>query len=219
MDSPLSYYSNKRQEVTQLLPPIFDNSRILEIGCGVGNFRSNIPQQCEYWGIEPAAAAASVAATKISKVIVGTYREVYESIPNSFFDCVICCDVIEHMDDHDWFFQSIKEKMKKDAVIVASIPNVRFVTNIYNLLVLRDWKYVDSGILDRTHLRFFTEKSLKRSLKENGYSISEFQGIHGREIYTGTLKDIAISVGAKIACCIIGWDSNFPQFAFRATPC
>ncbi len=48
--------------------------------------------------------------------------------------------------------------------MVGSVPNVRYFKNLFDLLVLRDWDYKDSGVLDRTHLRYFTLKSLRRSL-------------------------------------------------------
>ncbi len=66
--------------------------------------------------------------------------------------------------------------MVPGGVLVASVPNVRSWSNILELLVHKDWKYKDSGILDKTHLRFFTLKSFRRFLQENGQEILLLEG-------------------------------------------
>ena len=159
-----------------LLPQQY--SKVLEIGCGEGVFRQNLSQDSEFWGVEPDRASAKVAAKKIETVLIGTYEEMYDDIPNDYFDLVICNDVIEHLVDHDVFFQSIKKKLTKDGCLVASIPNVRYIKNLNELLVKKDWEYKSDGILDRTHLRFFTEKSLRRTIIDNGFVVDKFMGIN-----------------------------------------
>lgn len=100
------------------------------------------------------------ASNKLDKVLIGTYLEMYDKIPDDYFDLVICNDVIEHMIDTDIFFQTIKKKLKKDAYLIASIPNVRYMLNLFELLVQKDWEYKDAGIFDNTQRRFFTKKVL-----------------------------------------------------------
>ena len=58
------------------------------------------------------------------------------------------------------------------------MPNVRYYRNLFNVVVARDWEYEDAGILDRTHLRFFTFKSLYRTLDQAGFQIRKFEGIN-----------------------------------------
>jgi SAM-dependent methyltransferase len=106
------------------------------------------------------------------------YDNISGLIPDNYFDLVICNDVIEHMPDHESFLSSIKTKIKDDGCLIGSIPNVRFYKNLIRLMVFRDWKYEDSGTLDRTHMRFFTEKSIKRTLDDIGYTIDFFKGIN-----------------------------------------
>jgi hypothetical protein len=62
--------------------------------------------------------------------------------------------------------------------VVASIPNVRYLENIWNLLILKDWKYTEYGILDRTHLRFFTLQSIRVIFENLGYHIERIEGIN-----------------------------------------
>jgi len=206
MNSTSSYYKSFREEVIPLLPPKY--SRVLEIGCGEGNFRSNLKLDNIYWGIEPIAEAAEVAKTKLDEVLVGTYEEKINEIPDNFFDLIICNDVIEHMVDHDAFLASIKSKMKTNASLISSVPNVRFIRNLTELLLKKDWQYKDRGILDRTHLRFFTEKSLKRCIKDNGYQIEQFIG----------LCPIRNSILKQIIFLIFGNDLRYLQFGIHIIP-
>ena len=124
------------------------------------------------------ASVSTVSEKQGNKVLIGTYREVLKQLPKDYFDLVICNDVIEYMVDHTEFLQSIKKNLKKEAYLVGSIPNVRYINNLFELLIKKDWEYNNAGILDYTHLRFFTEKSLKRTIKENGFVLKQFQGIN-----------------------------------------
>ena len=82
---------------------------------------------------------------------------------------MVCNDVIEHMADHDRFLRQIRGHIAPGGVLIGSVPNMRHYRALFELLVLRDWDYRDSGVLDRTHLRFFTARSLRRSLTRAGF--------------------------------------------------
>lgn len=204
-----------RSEVAVFLPSDTSEMRILEIGCGAGNFKSNIVGCQEYWGVEPFEAVAKIASEKLDKVLVGTFKDVYDTLPNNYFDCVICADVIEHMDDEEWFFKNIKLKMKDKSIIVGSIPNVRHVGVLLKLLIWRDWQYSDIGILDKTHLRFFTEKSLKRAFVSNEYTIQEFYGINSVTLKFDSMRVFFKSFGMIFFTYLLGSDTKFLQFGFR----
>ena len=210
-NTPKNYYNANRKELTQLLPHKY--SKVLEIGCAEGDFRANLTQNNEYWGVEPALSAAKIAEEKVSQVLVGTYDEVIEKIPNNYFDLVICNDVIEHMSNHDAFLQSIKSKIVINGCLIASIPNVRHVSNLFKILIQKDWQYQDSGILDRTHLRFFTEKSLKHTLVKNDYFIEEFIGLN-----TFTHSSIFVRIISVLTALILGQDIKYLQFGIRIRP-
>ena len=173
------YYQSDRAEIARLLPQHY--KRVLEIGCGEANFSRHLNSNCEIWGVEPNPQAAKIAVTKLSKVLVGRYDEIIGQLPKNYFDLIICNDVIEHMADHDWFFDSILQNMTPDAILVGSIPNVRHIRTLFELIVKKDWRYVDRLTLDRTHLRFFTEKSLRRTLNEHGFIIEELVGLNGTQ--------------------------------------
>ncbi len=211
MNDAVNYYQNYRNEMQPLLPEKY--SRVLEIGCGEGYFRSNLKLEHEYWGVEPTAEVAHRATERLDKVLIGTYEEVANHIPSAYFDLVICNDVIEHMTDHDRFLQAIKSKIKPGGCLVASIPNVRHILNLFEVLVKKDWQYKNAGILDRTHFRFFTKKSLERIIIDNGYQADQFMGING---YRG--ESFILRLFSYFVILGLGQDTRFLQFGIRIRP-
>ena len=175
-----TYYQNTRPEVYELVPK--SAKRVLEIGCAAGCFRLNFPEQVEYWGVEPVRAAAEQARQKNIKVLCGTYDDVCSQIPDGYFDVIVCNDVIEHVLFPEAFLVSLKGKLATNGVLVGSIPNVRFWGNLINMLIRRDWKYEESGVLDKTHLRFFTGKSFRRLMNKVGYKLELMKGIESRRM-------------------------------------
>jgi 2-polyprenyl-3-methyl-5-hydroxy-6-metoxy-1,4-benzoquinol methylase len=153
--------------------------RVLEVGCGEGGFSASIQGAVEKWGIEPNAAAAGVAATRLDRVLTGRFDDVAADLPRGYFDLVVCNDVIEHMDDHDRFLRTIQGYMAADGVLVGSVPNMRNYKILFDLLFLKDWRYQDSGIMDRTHLRWFTGNALRRSIQDAGFRIEVLRGMNG----------------------------------------
>jgi 2-polyprenyl-3-methyl-5-hydroxy-6-metoxy-1,4-benzoquinol methylase len=215
----MSYYGHSREEMLSLLPQ--NRRRILEIGCGEGLFSGQISGAEEKWGVEPAEAAASAAKGRLTHVINKLFEEAKHDLPEQYFDLVICNDVIEHMTNHDKFLNDIKEYIAPGGVIVGSIPNVRYHRNLFNVLFAKDWEYTDCGILDRTHFRFFTEKSLRRSLSSAGFVIEELRGINGGIEFGLSKWKLAYSAFAVLSIVLsFGYFSDIKhlQFAFRARP-
>lgn len=213
------YYTTKRPDMMTLIRE--KPTRVLEVGCGAGGFSAQL--EAETWGIEPFADAAEEASRVLSKVLAGTYEQVESNLPDRYFDLVVCNDVIEHMPDHDRFLKAVKQKMAPGATLIGSLPNILHLTAVVKLMLLKDWPYSESGILDRTHLRFFTKKSIRRTLEENGYAIEALKG-SGSIIRNGILfARPAVSLAGRVAACAtialsIGyyWETQYPQFIFRS---
>lgn len=210
------YFAQSRPEVARFLPAACKN--VLEIGCGQGRFAKHLSVRQSYWGVEPDPEAARVARTTLNHVIDGTFDSAYSSLPSGFFDLVICNDVIEHMPDHERFFDDIRTRMTRDGVIVGSIPNVRFLPHLIELVLHKDWDYGDAGILDRTHLRFFTARSFLRTVQDHGFAVEAFAGINsitagptllGRLRWRTTLGALQL---LTLRC---QGDARFMQFGFR----
>ncbi len=204
------YTENRRPELIEFLPKQYQT--VLEVGCGSGGFKNSLNQNIELWGIEPSKSASEQAKLKGYKVFTGFYDDVEKQCPDAYFDLIICNDVIEHMIDHEKFLIDIKKKMKPDALMVGSIPNIRYFYEFFNLVIRKDWEYQESGVLDKTHLRFFTEKSLKRTFLNSGYTIEKFAGINGIEC-SFTRKDVIKYLLFNFSFGLFE-DTKFQQFAF-----
>ena len=204
-----SYYQHKRSEMSLFLPDQY--SKVLEIGCGQGVFRSNLNStiEHEYWGIEMDSNTAALAEATLDKVLVGTFDDVSRHIPDNYFDLIICNDVLEHMEHHVAFLNDIKSKLSKNGNLVLSIPNVRYISNLCELVFQKDWRYRDSGILDSTHLRFFTKKSLTKVLIESGWTINKMKGINRYGHHRIGHKLLLSYVGQFI----FGFDTAYLQYA------
>ena len=203
-----SYYQNRRPEIYGMIPE--KAQKVLEIGCAAGGFRLNFPDQVEYWGVEPVREAAEQARQRNIKVLCGTYDEVREQLPAAYFDVVVCNDVIEHVPDPEAFLASLKGKLAPNGILVGSIPNVRFWGNLINLLVRRDWKYEESGVLDRTHLRFFTAKSFRRLMHGTGFELVKMAGIESKR-----MKVLKVLFSPFLL--LAGFDICDMQLMFKAT--
>jgi len=162
------YYSAYRHDMLKFIDwPV---STILEVGCGEGNFASNFPN-AEYWGVEPVTKHAESAAAKHLKIFNGTYESVSDKIPCGYFDLIACNDVIEHMIDPIGFLKDAKYKLKPNGKLIASIPNIRHITVLYKLLFNGEFDYEQSGLMDYTHLHFFTPKSFSKMARKCGWQI------------------------------------------------
>ena len=108
--------------------------------------------------------------------------------------------------------------MKYNSFIVGSIPNVRHVSVLLMMLIRKDWKYTDTGILDKTHLRFFTEESLKRVFVSSEYIVEKIYGINQVKLNSDNLKTFFKSFLIIFMTYLFGRDSRFLQFGFRIKP-
>lgn len=178
MKEIFNYYCFNRPEVAAYIPG--STKTILDIGCGRGNFLKLIKEQtgAETWGIELVPEIAEKAKGQVDNILTGKVEEQIDSIPNGYFDCITFNDVLEHLLEPTEVLKLLKPKLGTNGIIVASIPNVRFISNLYELLIKKDWEYKAAGILDSTHFRFFTQKSMKRMFETAGYQIIKIEGIN-----------------------------------------
>ena len=178
MNKQSEYYSSIRSEVQDRVKK---NSKfILDVGCGSGVMGYSLKSQlaAEVWGIEIVESAGLEAIEKLDNVFIGPVEECYEKLPNSYFDTMIFADVLEHLVDPYSLLKNIVGKLKDDGEIVASIPNINYWGVILSLL-MGDFRYSDQGILDRTHLRFFTRSSIYEMFADSGLHIIEINAVHG----------------------------------------
>ena len=124
------------------------------------------------------------------------------------------------MQDHDKFFGSVAKYLAPGGVLVGSIPNVRYYNNMFQMLLEKDWHYTDSGILDRTHMRYFTEKSLKACMAKHGFTLNKFEGLKVSPNMGDNRAKIYYLFSRFLVAATLGYfsDIQYLQFAFQASP-
>lgn len=209
-DKPGGYYDSVREDMLKYIPR--DVKKTLEFGCGSGGFSGLVKDKfgAEVWAVEIDEQSAKTAAQKLDKVINCDAHEAIDKLPDDYFDCIIFFDILEHLVDPYGLLCVLKTKLTKEGVIVASIPNIRYYRSFVKLVVHGDWDYKDHGILDKTHLRFFTYKSIVKLFNELAFEISEIEGIHPTSSRTFKLLNMLL-LGA------IG-DIRYKHFAVVAKP-
>lgn len=177
-NKPTGYYDNLREEMIAFLPS--SAKTILDVGCGNGAFALVLKDmtQAETWGIEYVDREAVVAATKLDKVFSGPCENYIDELPDNYFDAIFFNDVLEHLVDPYMVLDKIKHKLKAKGVVISSIPNVRYHRTFIRAVLNKDWKYEDYGTMDRTHLRFFTGKSIRAMYEDLGYRVLVNKGIN-----------------------------------------
>lgn len=174
------YANHSRAELYEFLS--FPFEMVLDVGCNEGGFGAFIKQMkanITVWGVEPNPDAAHIAKEVLDQVIVGRFEENDEVLNSRAFDVVCFNDVLEHMYDPLKALNYAKKCLKRGGHILASIPNVLYYPVFFEEVIMQeDWRYVDYGTLDRTHLRFFTKKSITRLFLEAGFTIKQIQGIN-----------------------------------------
>ena len=174
----LGYSGNVRPELLLYLDLTKRPLSVLDVGCSCGANLMRIKEvnpEAEVYGIEldPYSAAIAGIFGEVTNANVETAE--YPEWQGKF-DYIIMGDVLEHLQDPWRAVRHMATCLKPGGGIVASVPNVEHLSVLQGLLQ-GDWPYAPSGILDRTHLRFFTQKTARElfeqaglTLKETGYS-------------------------------------------------
>ncbi|TVS78020.1 class I SAM-dependent methyltransferase [Mycobacterium helveticum] len=172
-----AYYRQLRPEMLPFVPATA--KRVLELGCAEGAFAATVKERTggEVWGIEFNPQAAEHARAVIDRVLVGDADERIAELPDIYFDAIVCNDVLEHLVDPGSTLRQLRRKLAPGGVVVASIPNIRFLPALSKVVFRKDFPQEDYGIFDRTHLRFFTRKSIERLFNTSGFTMQRMKGI------------------------------------------
>ena len=172
------YYQNERPEVVVAVSK--QAKRVLDVGCGQGNFGRTIKirNEAEVWGIEFNPHFAALAAKELDRVLVGDVSLLVDQLPDGYFDAIVCNDVLEHLIDPYSLLEKFRLKLSPDGVVISSIPNIRYFRTLFALVFMKNWDYASQGILDFTHYRFFTTKSIRKMYDQAGYRVIQHVGIH-----------------------------------------
>jgi methionine biosynthesis protein MetW len=170
------YFHADRPELRALVPPAA--RRVLDVGCGAGTFGAALKAErgIEVAGVELFAEAAAQAADRLDDVVVANLDDVRElPFAERSFDAMVFGDVLEHLRDPHRLLRMLRRYLADDGTLVCSIPNVKHWSVVFPLLVNDRWEYADAGLLDRTHVHFFTLEEAGRMFQETGF---EVQSVH-----------------------------------------
>jgi 2-polyprenyl-3-methyl-5-hydroxy-6-metoxy-1,4-benzoquinol methylase len=172
------YFGQVRSELLEFIPA--DARVVLDVGCAGGNFGKNLKaaRECEVWGIEPTGDAAATARNCLDNVFTGLFLDVLPQVGDKKFDVICFNDVLEHMPNPEDALNGLKPYLSERGQVIASIPNILHFPVIKELVVEQDFRYRDYGVLDNTHLRFFTKKSMLRMFESCGYDVDRIVGIN-----------------------------------------
>ena len=208
--------------------------RVVEIGSSGGYTGQYCKQKfpgVEYWGFEPNKAAAKESLAQLDKVVVGRFEEQdldVLGLQAHSVDGVVLGDVLEHMYDPWRVLTSLLPWLSKDAEVVISLPNLRNLW-LLNEIAEGRFTYAENGLLDVTHIRFFTLREIYGMMESTGYTImqggialddrlAEFHAQQAPRVQPGTpnvfhYKSISIQAGGETS-----GELCARQFIFRAVP-
>lgn len=154
------YFEGQRTDVAGLVPG--NCARVLDVGCGYGGLGRNLRARGveQVFGVEINPEAAGQLEGVYANYWIGDVEQVSLPADIEAFDCIVFADVLEHLRDPWGTLKRYLQWLKPGGCVVASIPNVRNIALLYNLVLRGRWRYEDSGLLDRTHLRFFTRREI-----------------------------------------------------------
>ncbi|MCH5267985.1 MAG: methyltransferase domain-containing protein [Lachnospiraceae bacterium] len=172
------YFAHVRKELIEYLP--YSKNRdfsILDIGCGSGATLlqiGNVYPNAQLYGMELNKEVVDIASHYLN-VVQGNIEDRHNPFDRKF-DCIMLGDVLEHLHDAKETLLYLKTWLNKGGFFIISLPNIMHISVIQNLLHGR-FEYQDAGILDRTHLRFFTLTEIAALMQECGLTIERISGL------------------------------------------
>jgi 2-polyprenyl-3-methyl-5-hydroxy-6-metoxy-1,4-benzoquinol methylase len=159
-------------KITNLINP--KSKRIVDLGCASGYFGQFLKEKLNatVWGVEIDVEDAKKAKNKLNNVLIFDLNENnwYQKFGDKKFDTAIFADVIEHLYNPKNALINAKKILNQSGSIIVSVPNIVHQSIALEIL-FNQWNYEKSGILDQTHLKFFTKDSLIKLVKDSGFYI------------------------------------------------
>jgi 2-polyprenyl-3-methyl-5-hydroxy-6-metoxy-1,4-benzoquinol methylase len=194
------YYNEVRPEILALV--VGTPESVCEIGCGTGALLAELHRRGvkQLRGIELRSDVAQLARARgfIDEVYVGDVESDRLELEDDAFDLVVASHVLEHLVDPWRTVTRVAKWIRPGGRFIGAVPNVRHARVLLPLLVSGTWRYENSGILDGTHLRFFTRKTLVDLIESSGLRLEAVvPAIQGRKssaldrFSLGLLRDFA----------------------------
>lgn len=165
------YYNIEKSRMVPFFPQ--GPNVVLDLGCATGRLGRKLRElnkACELVGVEIFEPAAEEAKKHYDALYLGDLECL--TLPyKEYFDFVICGDILEHLRQPEEIVKKIHIWLKEGGILISSIPNIRYWRILRDLVIFGKWEYCEVGILDNTHLRFFTRQSFLKLLEKFNFSV------------------------------------------------
>ncbi|SHG03581.1 Methyltransferase domain-containing protein [Desulfacinum infernum DSM 9756] len=181
------YFERRRPEILRLVPK--EARKVLDVGCGSGRLGKDLKSrsQVTVHGIEIAEVPGRRAALPLDRVWIAPVERGARFARSGGHDCIVLADVLEHLRDPQRVLAHLAKNLAPGGTVVASVPNVQNQEVLLNLMAGR-WNYTSEGLLDRTHLRFFTRQTARELSWAAGLRIENIGTVRDGSIRTVFLK-------------------------------
>ena len=164
------YFEHTRKDISPLLPVRAVNA--LEIGCGTGStlaWLKTLYPALRTVGLEGNGALKDRLNGNVDEALI---VDLDLGVPDlGQFDLILALDVLEHLKKPDRALSDLRKMLTSDGVLLISLPNVAHWPIGMNLAMFGEFEYKDAGVMDRTHLHFFTEKSARQMIEGAGLTV------------------------------------------------
>jgi 2-polyprenyl-3-methyl-5-hydroxy-6-metoxy-1,4-benzoquinol methylase len=177
-DKPTGYFGSSRPDIVELLET-GPQSAILELGCGAGGTGRDAMtagKAGRYVGIELDEGAAAIAAQHLSEVMVGDVADIDLRPLTGKFDALIISEVLEHLTDPWTTLEKLVKCLKPGGAVFASSPNIAHWQVLKDLFLGR-FDYTEVGVMDKTHLRWFTPDSYRQMFEAAGVEVLDVRAL------------------------------------------
>lgn len=218
--TPIHHQHNP--DLLKLIP--IQSKKIIEVGCSSGALArefKKISSDCHWLGIEIDATYAEMA----KRYCDDTVALDIENVPQNFWketenaDCWIFGDTLEHLKDPWAILKLIRENISSTGSVVACIPNAQH-WSLQARLCIGDFRYETSGLLDKTHLRWFTRQTIIEMFEQSGFEMDagmpRIFNEPNREVFLPIIEQMAIAAGVDPQIALT--DSLPLQYVIRAVP-
>lgn len=177
------YHTNVRSDVFHIVPK--PAGRVLDLGGGIGATGAALKRARGASFVVVADLVADEAADGVDVAVSGNLEDpsFLRQLLNDHgpFDTILCLDVLEHLRDPWATVSELEQGLADNGVIVASIPNVNHHSLVFPLMFRGRYELQDAGLLDRTHLRWFTKQSAVELMTKSGLRLEVVDGYLGRK--------------------------------------
>ncbi len=170
----------ERTSLSVLADLVHDRSTVLDLGCGSGSLGQHLStaRGCTVDGVTLSEAEADHARPHYRRVVVDNLEscDLIATFTDNRYDFIVCADVLEHLSRPENVLAACRQLLQPDGKLLISVPNAGYSGLIAELLE-GEFLYREEGLLDRTHLRFFTRRSLTRFLGEHHWGLDSIDTI------------------------------------------